>query len=212
MLSIFFDSTWDSLFIKDASAAEAICTKVKYPPWANTDVNPAKYATVSNSRSPAVAMKHPTVMITMDRIVGCILFIKSYNFNHRSHHSDHYQYSKCVKLTTILRLTLKVTLDGADFFRTNMLKISETIGVHLLIALYIGIFIPCNAVRLTVECRANNKLAKKKRLSRPSFLNEYFWRDTQPTALYQKYIINVPFSTTTFILFMLHIYLFLSYV
>ena len=39
-------------------------------------------------------------------------------------------------------------------------------------ALYIGIFMPCNAVRLTVACKANSKLAGKYRRSRPSFLNE----------------------------------------
>ena len=32
---------------------------------------------------------------------------------------------------------------------------------------------PCKAVKLTVECSANNKLAGKKRRSRPPFLNEY---------------------------------------
>ena len=32
---------------------------------------------------------------------------------------------------------------------------------------------PCKAVKLTVECNANNKLAAKKRRSRPPFLNEY---------------------------------------
>ena len=32
---------------------------------------------------------------------------------------------------------------------------------------------PCKAVKLTVECNANNKLARKKRRSRPPFLNEY---------------------------------------
>ena len=52
-----------------------------------------------------------------------------------------------------------------------------------LMALYIGMFIPCNAVRLTVECKANKRLARKNRRSRPPFLNEYFSIDIQPTAL-----------------------------
>ena len=54
---------------------------------------------------------------------------------------------------------------------------------NTLIALYIGMFIPCNAVRLTVECNANNKLARKKRRSRPPFLNEYLSIDMIPIVL-----------------------------
>ena len=52
-----------------------------------------------------------------------------------------------------------------------------------LMALYIGIFIPCNAVRLTVECKAKSKLATKNRRSRPPFLNEYLSIETHPTIL-----------------------------
>ena len=58
--------------------------------------------------------------------------------------------------------------------------------LNTLIALYIGMFIPCSAVRLTVECNAKSKLARKKRRSRPPFLNEYLSRDIHPTALKYK--------------------------
>lgn len=37
---ILFD-TCVSPVLGDASLAEAICTNVRYPPWANTDVSPA---------------------------------------------------------------------------------------------------------------------------------------------------------------------------
>ena len=66
---ILIGITCNSAFFKAASTADALCTKVKYPAWAKTDVNPAIYATVSNSRSPAEATKHPIVIVMIDNTV-----------------------------------------------------------------------------------------------------------------------------------------------
>jgi len=42
--------------------------------------------------------------------------------------------------------------DGGDFFKMMTDSKRETNGVHLLIAPYIGIFIPCRAERESVVC------------------------------------------------------------
>ena len=68
------------------------------------------------------------------------------------------------------RIEITIGLEGTAFLNTTTDKIRDTKGVHLLIAPYIGMFIPCNAKRLKVACKANKRLAGRKSL--PS-RNEY---------------------------------------
>ena len=71
--------------------------------------------------------------------------------------------------------------------KTNKDKIRETNGVHLLIAPYMGMFIPCKANKLKAECKTNKRLAGRKFL--PS-LNEYRGKLKEPVILEEQKITN----------------------
>ena len=87
----------------------------------------------------------------------------------------------CMVLGIFIHQTFKIKFN----LKFMIITIIEVIYYlfSTLMALYIGIFIPCNAVRLTVECKAKSKLATKNRRSRPPFLNEYLSIETHPTIL-----------------------------
>ena len=66
--------------------------------------------------------------------------------------------------SVISKIDITICFEGTAFLKTTTDRIKETNGVHLLMAPYIGMFIPCSANKLKVACKANKRLAGKKSL------------------------------------------------
>ena len=67
-------------------------------------------------------------------------------------HSNSRSPTDAMMIPKVMTNTERTTVcEGAAFFKMRTLRARETMGVHLLMAPYMGMFIPCKAYRLRAD-------------------------------------------------------------